>query len=525
MSTKIFVCAAAALLLAAVMTSAASIEWTGFGRDLQWQNSVNWNTDTVPGSGDDVTIHTSAGMIQATAAVSINSLIMGDKVTGTANVTAFSSFTVFQQMNVYSSGQFVLASGASALSATANIQGLLTFASGTISGTASVSGFADLSSGGAKTISNGALLLSGPSTIGGVLTLSGQAALTISGASTWAGPIIISNNKTATFDTTKATVTLTGSTFIQSEGSFGTLNINSGVNISVSTKVSFAQTLHVPAGSYFITIAPAVTSLSVSGRGTVVASGKSTTFGQSSFEGTVSCQGQSCVFANSSSTISNLVLMAGSLLVATGTTLGTSITTLGNGIVTTSGTLTADHLNIIGAGSLSGLTVAAKHLYVNVSTSYTLNGGVSVSGDATFDYATISFGPQGLLHLAPTATAQNKRMLAFNGPPKSPGLTNNGAFTLAHALTSTNINLVGAGSWSLSGATLRVTGAQLAATTITLAQASTVSGANTCLSIGTLSGGTIKAKIDSIAFQASSQIKSIAAGCTPLPTNVFSFTA
>ena len=55
---------------------AASVTWDGGGGDLNWQNALNWNADTLPGPGDDVVIPDLSPDITITYSLvsSINSL-------------------------------------------------------------------------------------------------------------------------------------------------------------------------------------------------------------------------------------------------------------------------------------------------------------------------------------------------------------------------------------------------------------------------------------------------------------------
>ena len=196
--------AAVSVLIAAIAVRGDKILWTGYANNNQWDTPTNWYPAQVPGATDDAVIHT--GLVKAPNYVAINSLIMGDRTEGTANLTIYNTFMVTTSMQVYQYGFVKLNSGNANLQASATIMGGLTFASGTLQGAITVSGWADLSDASSKTLSGGVnAVLSGPSTIAGTLFLGGGASLVIAGTSTWNGLFIqpASSSSTGTFDTSK----------------------------------------------------------------------------------------------------------------------------------------------------------------------------------------------------------------------------------------------------------------------------------------------------------------------------------
>ena len=44
-------------------TLLSNVSWTGNAHDNNWDTPGNWNTDSLPGMGDDVTINTSADVV------------------------------------------------------------------------------------------------------------------------------------------------------------------------------------------------------------------------------------------------------------------------------------------------------------------------------------------------------------------------------------------------------------------------------------------------------------------------------
>ena len=80
----------------------SAVSWTGNGGNSNWDNPQNWNSQAIPGPGDDVTIDTGATaatvVIQAVNAESVNSLATGANDTlsitgGSLSVTANSTLS------------------------------------------------------------------------------------------------------------------------------------------------------------------------------------------------------------------------------------------------------------------------------------------------------------------------------------------------------------------------------------------------------------------------------------------------
>ena len=522
---KFYLAVAALVAIASTLSSAMSITWTGYAGNNQFNTANNWYPNSVPGPNDDVTIHN--GTVQCPQAVSINSLLMGDTLDAKAKVTAYNTFNVFQQLNCLQNGEFILPAGSSALSGTISISGKLVFSSGSVSGSVTVSGDADLSGAAAKTISSGQLLLSGSSKIGGVISLAGtQPNLVITGISKWTGVefLVAPQTTGALFDTTKGSVELISDTSLQANGRFGTLSLDAGANLTLLSNVSFSNALHIHNTSWVTTVGTAVTSISIRGNGNFVSSSASTTFGAQSFDGMIACVGVSCVFGGATSTVGNLVVGTGSVTVTQGTAFSASLISIQNGLFAVSGSVSVGQLNFLKAGQLQGTTVKAKHLYVMTAETFTLNGGVAVSDSANIALATINFGGMGMLSLGPNSVSQIGGAFTLNGAGNAAGFSNNGKITVSGPVASTNINIVGTGDWKLQSS-LAVESAELSANTIHLSAGQSVQGSNSCVSIKTIAAGTIKAKIDAISFQCSGACTNINAGCSPMPTDSFSFSA
>lgn len=521
---------AVAVILATItigMTDAASILWTGYANNNQWDTPTNWYPAQIPGAQDDVTIHT--GVVQATTYVSINSLLMGDHLEGSANLTIYNGFNVFSQLACYQNGNILLESGSSFLSGAVTIQGGLVFSSGSVSGSVTVTGLADLSGAAAKTVTGGVLALNGASLIGGVVSLTQSGNLTIAGSSTWNSATMIQsvNNTNGGFDFSKGSVTLGADASIQANGAFGTLTIGSAANLTIYNTVAFASTVNIPNASAITTLGSAViSSVALSGSGSFFSSGASTTFAAQQFAGLVACEGASCVFSGAANAVGNLVVGAGTVQVSQGTALSAGLLNIINGAFTSAGTVSAAQLNFLGAGSVVAGTIKAKNLYTSTSQTFTISGGVVVSGAANLAGATsINFGQSGMLKFGSNCQAQVGGVLSFSGPPNAAGFSNDGAISIKNAVSSTNINLSGKGTWTVTGSTIAISGAQFAAATLNLVSGASISGTNGCLNVGAIAAATVKAKVDSLSFQCSGACSNVVAACNPMPTNSFSFSS
>ena len=76
-------------------TLLSAVTWTGDGGDNNWDTAANWSTDSVPGSGDDVTINIAANVVHSNNVTdSINSLTSTEPSTisgGTLSIAAAST--------------------------------------------------------------------------------------------------------------------------------------------------------------------------------------------------------------------------------------------------------------------------------------------------------------------------------------------------------------------------------------------------------------------------------------------------
>jgi hypothetical protein len=510
-----------ALAALAAVSEATSILWTGYANNGQWNSPTNWYPAQVPGAEDDVTIH--IGTVQATTFVSVNSLLMGDQLAGTANLTIFNGFNVFQQMQVYQNGQVSLTSGASNLNGVIVIQGSLVFSSGSVQGTITVTGSANLGGSAAKTLNACDLSLNGPSTIGGTVTLRGQGSnLTIRGSSQWTGVNLIATHPSSVFTATRGAVSISADTLLQANGTFGALSISNGANVTISSNVVFSNTVAIPSNTFVTTIGTAVISTTLSGTGTFTSSGSLTTFGAQTFGGIIGAFGPRVVFTGSGS-VNNLVASTGVVDVIAGAKLAASILSIQSATVNGAGTLTAGQLNLLGAGVVRG-AIQSNNLYATSSNVFTLNGQVWVATAANIGAITFSFGPSGVLRLRQRSQTAVTGALSLTGAPGAAVLELNGNIAVSGSIVSNNINVDGTGSVNVTGS-ISVSGAKLGGGSVSLSRGGSIRGTNACIRVGTLWGNTISARIGAFEWTATGSITNVMAACNPLPTTSFRFTA
>ena len=515
------VLAALLVLLAVSSALAATITWTGYAQNNQWNTAVNWNPDTVPGPDDDVVVYT--GDVEITTPTVIKSLLMGNQLEGYANLTIFSSFVVTNHMLVLAHGNVILASGATAVTASPSFTGNLAFRSGSISGAWTVAGLGDLSGPAEKVLSGAILTLQGPSLLGGIVSIQSSSQLVIAGASTWIHTRIQAapNATNAVFDTRQGTVTISTNAYIQADGSFGALQYNAG-NITIFNTVTFQSAVNIPNNSWVTTLGSAVLNVALSGSGNFVSQGQSTTFGSMSFDGLIVLSGQSADFSGSQTSVNNVWMNAGTVAIDTGAVVAAAVFSISSGQFNVNGALSAQQLNFLGAASINGGRVTAQNLYSKAG-GFGVNSWIVVTTAANFDASQLNFQPNSGIHLKSGSSGQTSGAVSLNGPPSMTGLVVDGTFELRSSITSTNIAVTGSGTWKVSGTRLSVSGSQIAASQITLTHGGEVSGIQSCVNVGAIAAGTVKAKIGPCTFQCSGQCTNVNAGCSPMPTENFRF--
>ncbi len=110
----------------------SAVAWTGAGGDNNWDDALNWNTGTLPGPSDDVTINISANVMHSAAvADSINSLTSTQPLTLSGGMLSIATTSS-------TSGPLVVDGGSLAGTGDITVSGLLTLTAGTISGSGTV---------------------------------------------------------------------------------------------------------------------------------------------------------------------------------------------------------------------------------------------------------------------------------------------------------------------------------------------------------------------------------------------------
>ena len=113
-------------------TLLSAVTWTGGGGDNNWDTAANWSTDSVPGSGDDVTINIAANVVHSDNVTdSINSLTSTEPLTisgGTLSIAAAS--TIDNTLSI--TGGTLTGTG------DLTVSGLVTLTSGTLSGSSAL---------------------------------------------------------------------------------------------------------------------------------------------------------------------------------------------------------------------------------------------------------------------------------------------------------------------------------------------------------------------------------------------------
>ena len=150
-------------------TLLSAVTWTGGGGDNNWDTAANWSTDSVPGSGDDVTIAITANIVHSDDVTdSINSLTTTEPLTisgGTLSIA--SALTISSTLSI--TGGTLTGPG------DVSVSGLVTLTSGTLSG----SGALD---------ANGGMLINPGVVQGGIFSLDGRTVNNAAGqTATWGG--------------------------------------------------------------------------------------------------------------------------------------------------------------------------------------------------------------------------------------------------------------------------------------------------------------------------------------------------
>ena len=147
-------------------TLLSAVNWTGLGGDNNWDTPTNWSTDSLPGSGDDVTINTAANVVHSAAVTdSIKSLTSSEPLTisgGTLSISA----------DVMTTAGLTIDGGTLAGAAAVTVDALLTLTAGKLSTSGAV-------------FANGGILIN---PAGGTFALDGTTLTNATGqTATWTG--------------------------------------------------------------------------------------------------------------------------------------------------------------------------------------------------------------------------------------------------------------------------------------------------------------------------------------------------
>jgi hypothetical protein len=481
-----------ALVTLAVAASAASISWTGYASDGQWNNHNNWYPNSVPSVNDDVTIPN--GVVQVTTPVAVNSLLMGTQVTSPANLTLFADFNAVNGLQVAANGNLFVDSAAATISAGATIVGgTLTVSVGTLTGqwalskgavfifqTGVLSGTWTLGSdtttllqgASQKALVGASLTVSGALTLGGLLAMNSSSVFTLQSATQIVGGLLVQvqDGSACVFDASAAAaaVTVNGGLTIMATAKFNTLTLQTG-NVSLFSTVTFKTSLAIPHGIYVFALGAATVDLTpgVTGSGTLVSSGTQLQLGNVNMKGTINCMGGTTAFSSTST--------VGTLSIGGGTTQFSS------GVTTT-------QLNLLGGILMGTQAVAATNVWSSTK-GINIKAPITVSGVLTVAASLFNFGQAGSVTLSTGANANVQGMWQITGNTASVGIVNNGAITATAGISLQNINLGGTGTVSISKKLYANTNS-VAQSSVVLASGAVFSGANTQLTIPSVSAPT-----------------------------------
>ena len=150
-------------------TLLSAVTWTGGGGDNNWDTAANWNTDSVPTSGDEVTIDIAANVVHSSNVTdSINSLTSTEPLTisgGTLSIAAASTIGSTLTIN----GGTLTGTG------DVTVSGLVTLTAGTLSGSSALN-------------ANGGITINPPDNTNGDINLDGRTVNNAAGqTATWTG--------------------------------------------------------------------------------------------------------------------------------------------------------------------------------------------------------------------------------------------------------------------------------------------------------------------------------------------------
>ena len=113
-------------------TLLSAVTWTGEAGDNNWDTPANWSTDSVPGSGDDVTIDIAANVVHSDNVTdSINSLTSTEPLTISGGTLSIASASTI-------GGALTISGGTLTGAGDVSVSGLVTLTTGTLSGSSTL---------------------------------------------------------------------------------------------------------------------------------------------------------------------------------------------------------------------------------------------------------------------------------------------------------------------------------------------------------------------------------------------------
>jgi hypothetical protein len=462
-----------ALAMAGLLVSQAaaiSVSWTGYAKDNQWTTAVNWYPAQVPGVNDDVTI--SKGIVICTIETGVASLGMGDSFEAPANLTIFNQFFVGSGgMTVQGNGNLIIGGGNSQVSGSGqiNVAGTVQWIAGAIGGSWTISNRATLNAGNQneKALIGAGVQMEGTMLLGGVLVLNQSSVLTVTGTVKASTDVHIQaqDSTAVSFDASKGTFNYCcGDLSIQAPVKLGTFGYTSG-NLTLYSTIAFHSVLSVPEQSYVTTLGSAEVSFGagLTGKGVVSASSKTTTFTGVNMTGYLNAVAGAVLFGGENGNAVGVLSFAGAN-------------------VQTNTAVAAQQLNLLG-GQVNGAGAVTASSVLLKSQGFDLGNSLTVTGTMTADKSSLIWMTEGNLKIARGGVVNVVGALELTGPAfLNGGLQNDGTVNVKAALTSQNINVVGAGACNVD-TTMSVNNAKFTQKTVALSKGGAANGANTFLSL------------------------------------------
>ena len=415
-----------------VAAHAASLKWTGYANNNQWDTPTNWYPAQVPAANDDVTIE--SGVVQVPGNGACNSVVMGTLFDHPANLTIFGQFFVGNGgLNVAGNGNLIINSGDASVIASGpvSVGGLLSFMSGTISGKWTGVGKVDLGGAAQKVLSGCNFQMKGNSVLSGVILMKESSMMKLMGPVAASGDLTMQQDSSSVLiDMTTTSITYAGGQWImQAAMKLGDLTLVSG-NLTLFVETTFSKTLSIPRGSFVSTLGPSsvVFTGGVSGGGTVVAQGNSTTFGPiQKFDGSINACAGTCQTTYGS--VGAIVLCGGSLMITNNIEVGT---------------LTAM------TGSVSGNGVLSAKYGVLASKGVIINGNVLFTSSVSIQPSLLTFSMTGCAVFASSCIASLSGPLQLTGALNALGVVNHGTFNADSDVSISNVGFTGNGTFNLA---------------------------------------------------------------------------